>query len=101
MSLHLPLENKIVVLTASDLKSGRLASGLALFGMVNVPLVYFAVNFWKTQHPTNNVVPSLRGQTRQRSRQTLEHFDRPAQVFLGLVVGGIVIAMFLPIFNHK
>jgi hypothetical protein len=29
--------------------------------MVDVPLVYFAVNFWKTQHPTNSVVPSLKG----------------------------------------
>jgi heme exporter protein C len=41
--------------------SERLASGLAMFGMVNVPLVYMAVNFWKTQHPTTNVVPSLQG----------------------------------------
>jgi heme exporter protein C len=41
--------------------SERLASGLAIFGMVNVPLVYLAVNFWKTQHPTNKVVPGLRG----------------------------------------
>ena len=32
MSLHLPLENKIVVLTASELKSGRLAAGLARLG---------------------------------------------------------------------
>lgn len=39
--------------------SERLAAGLALFGMVDVPLVYFAVNFWKTQHPTNEVVPGL------------------------------------------
>jgi heme exporter protein C len=42
--------------------SERLGAGLALFGMVNVPLVYFAVNFWKTQHPTNSVVPNLKGQ---------------------------------------
>jgi heme exporter protein C len=41
--------------------SERLAAGLSLFGMVNVPLVYFAVNFWKTQHPTNKVVPNLKG----------------------------------------
>jgi heme exporter protein C len=41
--------------------SARLAAGLAVFGMADVPLVYFAVNFWKTQHPTNNVVPTLRG----------------------------------------
>jgi heme exporter protein C len=39
--------------------SERLAAGLALFGAADVPLVYFAVNFWKTQHPTNAVVPAL------------------------------------------
>lgn len=39
--------------------AARLSAGLAVFGMVDVPLVYFAVNFWKTQHPTNNVIPSL------------------------------------------
>ncbi len=39
--------------------SDRLAAGVALFGMADVPLVYFAVNFWKTQHPTNSVVPTL------------------------------------------
>ncbi|HKA86729.1 MAG TPA: cytochrome c biogenesis protein CcsA [Haliangiales bacterium] len=44
--------------------SERLAAGLALFGMVDVPLVYFAVNFWRTQHPTNSVIPTLRGEMR-------------------------------------
>ncbi len=44
--------------------SERLAAGLAIFGMVDVPLVYFAVNFWRTQHPTNAVIPSLRGDMR-------------------------------------
>jgi heme exporter protein C len=39
--------------------AARLSAGLAVFGMVDVPLVYFAVNFWKTQHPSNNVVPTL------------------------------------------
>jgi len=39
--------------------SERLAAGLAIFGMADVPLVYFAVNFWKTQHPTTAVVPKL------------------------------------------
>ncbi len=47
------------------LGSDRLAAGLAVFGMVDVPLVYFAVNFWKTQHPTNKVVPNLPGDMRQ------------------------------------
>jgi heme exporter protein C len=39
--------------------SERLAAGLAVFGTADVPLVYFAVNFWKTQHPSNSVVPTL------------------------------------------
>ena len=39
--------------------ASRLSAGLAVFGMADVPLVYFAVNFWKTQHPTNNVIPTL------------------------------------------
>jgi heme exporter protein C len=41
------------------LGSERLAAGLALFGMANVPFTYFAVNLWKTQHPENTVVPTL------------------------------------------
>ena len=41
--------------------SERLGAGLAIFGMVDVPLVYFAVNLWKTMHPSNTVVPGLRG----------------------------------------
>lgn len=44
--------------------AARLSAGLAVFGMADVPLVYFAVNFWKTQHPTNNVVPTLQGAMR-------------------------------------
>lgn len=45
--------------------SERLAAGLGIFGMINVPLVYMAVNFWKTQHPTTKVVPSLQGAMKQ------------------------------------
>lgn len=44
--------------------SERLAAGLSLFGAADVPLVYFAVNFWQTQHPTNSVVPTLTGPMR-------------------------------------
>lgn len=44
--------------------SERLGAGLAIFGMVDVPLVYFAVNFWKTQHPSTKVVPTLEGDMR-------------------------------------
>jgi len=41
------------------LGSERLAAGLAVFGMADVPLIYFAVKLWKTQHPDTTVVPSL------------------------------------------
>jgi len=37
----------------------KLAAGLALFGMANVPFVYVSVNYWRTIHPTTNVVPTL------------------------------------------
>ena len=39
--------------------SDRLAAGVALFGMANVPFVYWSVNVWRTVHPTTTVVPSL------------------------------------------
>lgn len=39
--------------------SEKLAAGLALFGMANVPFVYISVNVWRTIHPTTNVVPTL------------------------------------------
>lgn len=39
--------------------SDKLAAGLALFGMANVPFVYVSVNFWRTIHPTTSVVPQL------------------------------------------
>ena len=39
--------------------SDRLAAGVALFGMVNVPFIYWSVNFWRTLHPKTTVVPSL------------------------------------------
>lgn len=45
----------------AGLGSERLAAGISVFGMVDVPLVYFAVNFWKTQHPSNRVVSGLPG----------------------------------------
>mgnify|MGYP002014133983 CR=1 FL=1 len=37
----------------------KLAAGLALFGMFNVPFVYVSVNVWRTLHPETTVVPSL------------------------------------------
>jgi heme exporter protein C len=39
--------------------SERLAAGLALFGMANVPFVYWSVNMWRTLHPKTTVVPTL------------------------------------------
>jgi heme exporter protein C len=39
--------------------SDRLSAGLALFGMANVPFVYWSVNVWRTLHPKTSVVPTL------------------------------------------
>ena len=39
--------------------SEPLSSAVALFGMANVPFVYWSVNIWRTVHPTTNVVPTL------------------------------------------
>lgn len=40
--------------------SDRLAAGVALFGMANVPFVYWSVNVWRTMHPKTTVIPSLK-----------------------------------------
>jgi heme exporter protein C len=37
----------------------KLAAGLALFGMANVPFIYISVNYWRTIHPPTTVVPRL------------------------------------------
>jgi heme exporter protein C len=37
----------------------KLAAGVALFGMANVPFIYWSVNVWRTLHPKTTVVPSL------------------------------------------
>jgi heme exporter protein C len=39
--------------------SEKLSAGVALFGMANVPFVYWSVNVWRTVHPTTNVVTTL------------------------------------------
>ncbi len=39
--------------------SDRLAAALAIFGAVDVPVIYYAVKIWKTTHPSNEVVGSL------------------------------------------
>jgi heme exporter protein C len=39
--------------------SDRLAAALAIFGAVDVPIIYYAVKIWKTTHPSTDVVGSL------------------------------------------
>ena len=39
--------------------SDKLAAGLALFGLANVPFIYISVNYWRTIHPPTTVVPTL------------------------------------------
>lgn len=39
--------------------SDRLAAALAIFGAVDVPIIYYAVKIWKTIHPQTTVVGSL------------------------------------------
>jgi heme exporter protein C len=39
--------------------SERLAAAVGLFGMFNVPFVYWSVNLWRTLHPKTSVVPTL------------------------------------------
>jgi heme exporter protein C len=39
--------------------SEMLAAAVGVFGMVNVPFVYWSVNLWRSIHPTTTVIPSL------------------------------------------
>ena len=39
--------------------SDKLSAAVALFGLANVPFVYYAVNIWRTIHPANTVIPTL------------------------------------------
>jgi heme exporter protein C len=39
--------------------SEKLAAGVAIFGAVNIPFVYYSVNWWRTIHPKTSVVPTL------------------------------------------
>src|SRR6185503_7669596 len=40
--------------------SDKLAAAVGIFGMAVSPFVYVSVNIWRTIHPLNTVVPSLR-----------------------------------------
>ena len=39
--------------------SERLAAGVAIFGMANVPFVYWSAHLWRTVHPKTSVVMTL------------------------------------------
>ena len=39
--------------------SEKLSAALAVFGLANVPFIYWSVNVWRTLHPKTTVVPSL------------------------------------------
>ncbi len=39
--------------------SEKLSAVVALFGMANVPFVYWSVNMWRTVHPKTTVVMTL------------------------------------------
>jgi heme exporter protein C len=39
--------------------SELLAAAVGVFGMANVPFVYWSVNVWRSIHPTTTVIPSL------------------------------------------
>jgi heme exporter protein C len=39
--------------------SEKLSSAVALFGLANVPFVYWSVNVWRTVHPKTTVVTTL------------------------------------------
>ena len=39
--------------------SEKLSAAVALFGLANVPFVYWSVNVWRTLHPKTSVIPSL------------------------------------------
>jgi heme exporter protein C len=41
-----------------------LAAGLAVFGTLDVPIIWVAVSLWRTQHPKTSYVPSLGTQAR-------------------------------------
>jgi heme exporter protein C len=36
-----------------------MAAAVGFFGMALVPFIYWSVNFWRTQHPSNTVIPTL------------------------------------------
>ena len=49
----------VLLRTQGAAGSERLAAGLAAFGALDVPVIYYAVKVWKTTHPTTDVVGTL------------------------------------------
>lgn len=49
----------VLVRRYGGMGSERLAAALAIFGAVDVPIIYYAVKIWNTTHPSNKVVASL------------------------------------------
>jgi heme exporter protein C len=39
--------------------SEKLSAGVGIFGAVNIPFVYYSVEWWRTIHPKTSVVPTL------------------------------------------
>lgn len=52
----------------------RIAAGLALFGAVDVPLIYVSVKLWRTIHPETTVVTSLPAEMRPAFMLSLATF---------------------------
>ena len=51
----------VLVRKYGGMGSERLAAGLAVFGMVDIPLIYFSVKIWRSHHPATEAVPGLQG----------------------------------------
>lgn len=57
--LWLVMVGYVIVRRFGGAGAERIAAGLAVFGMVDVPLIYFSVKIWNTLHPKAEVVSSL------------------------------------------
>jgi heme exporter protein C len=67
--------------------SERLAAGLAVFGMADVPLIYFSVKIWRTLHPETSVVPALQSSMKLAFWMSVLTFTLMFILFLAARVG--------------
>jgi heme exporter protein C len=58
--LELVFISYLLVRTYGGPGSDKLAAAVGLFGLAVSPFVYVSVNIWRTVHPLNTVVPTLR-----------------------------------------